>query len=239
MPDIPPQIFIRQGILIATMSSNLSTMSTNLATMASALATMSSSLTTMALTNASSTDHSTAQPESSRLAPIKQTVYILTFTACNWQGALDTPDGNRSDWMPEYSAHGTLGVYVSRESAKNDGRQWLMEALDNRLKGISLTDEERRGLEDQWYISETDEDGIWKGGWTENGDYLEKPREIFEELIVTLMGRVLETASDGADGDDGNGEGKGKGKEKEKARDKVTRLWEIKDRVQVAEDKAR
>lgn len=168
---------------------------------------------------------------------MKQTVYILTFIARNWQGALDTTtDGNRSDWPLFYSAHGTLGVYVSRESAKQAGRHWLIEALDNRLKGIDLTDGQRSSLEDQWYVPETDENGIWKCGWLERVGYLEKPRERFEDLTVTLVRRVLETTSDGADGNDGKDKGKDKGEGQsyksvgvkrrgQGADDKATKSW--------------
>ena len=101
---------------------------------------------------------------------------------------------------------------MSRESAKGAGRHWLIEALDNRLEGLDLTDGQRSALEDQWYVPETDENGIWKCGWMERVGYLEKPRERIEDLTVTLVGRVLETTtSDGADGNDGKEKGKDKG----------------------------
>ena len=101
---------------------------------------------------------------------------------------------------------------MSRESAKQAGRHWLIEALDNRVKGIDLIDGQRTAFEDQWYVPETDENGIWKCGWLEHGIYLKKPREkLLENLTVTLVGRILETTSDGADGADGKDKGKDKG----------------------------
>lgn len=215
IPDGPPQLFICQEIPTAIMDSNLITMSTNLATMASALATMSSNLGTMGaslatttVTNATSTAPSTAQTEGSRLAPIKQTVYVLTFTATNWQGPLDTGNNYITGWPSSYSDHGTLGVYVSRELAKDAGRRWSMKALDNRLKSAGLTDRDRSDLEGQRYVPETDKDGVWEKAWMVSGDYLEKPKDIFERLTVKLVGRVLETTTDSADGDDAKGKGK-------------------------------
>lgn len=220
------------------MSSNISTMSTDLATMASALATMSSSLATMssslattALTSATSTAPLTAQPEGSRLAPTKQTVYILTFIARKWQGALDTStDGNRSDWPPFHSAHGTLGVHVFREAGKQAGRHWLIKALDNRIKGVDLTDGQRSALEHQWYVPETDENGIWKRGWMKHD--VDKPREKSEDLTVTLVGRVLDTTSNGADGNDEKDKGKDKGE------GRTYKSMGVKRQGQGADDKA-
>ena len=189
---------------LATMSANLATMASALASMSSNLATMSSSLATTTVTNATSTAPSIEQSEDFRLAPANQIVYILSYTACKWQGRLDTPDWNKPDLLSDNPAHGTLGVYVSQELAKDAGRRWLMEALDNQFEGTDLTDEKKRVIEQRWNVPEINKNGIWKRGWMESGDHLEEPREL--SLMVEIVGRELETTSDRADGNDGEGQ---------------------------------
>lgn len=191
------------------MSPNLTIMSANLASMASALAAMSSNLITMssdlaiiASAEAASSVHSAAQQGGSE--PARQTVYVLTYSANDWQGTVDSPGGERSLNQKVYKAQGTLGVYLSQELAKKAGEDWLIEAMSKHPKVLGNGN---CGPPAGFEFTETDENGVWEEGWIEHGeDYLS-----LEKLKVRVVGRVLQTGNGGSDGGDGRGEGTGGG----------------------------
>lgn len=188
---------------LTIMSANLASMASALAAMSSNLATMSSDLATIASTEATSNVTSAAPPAAQQggSEPAQQTVYVLTYSANDWQGTVDSPGGERSLNQKVYKAQGTLGVYLPLALAKKAGMDWLIEAMSKRSKALGNGKYDApAGFE----TTETDESGVWEAGWIEHG---EKFDFSLERLKVRVVGRVLQTGNGGSDGGDGRGEG--------------------------------